>query len=74
MVHATERRREIVQGLPLLSSIFGTEPATTKEVAPQRAGRSRGQCGGCGTMLWAPAQRPLRLRCPKCGHVRTLTE
>ena len=73
-VPATERRKDIVQGLPLLSSIFSAEPATPKEVATERPGRTRGQCGGCGTMLWAPTQRPLRLRCPKCGHVRTLTE
>lgn len=73
-VPATERRTEIVQGLPLLSSIFSAEPAAPTEAEAPRTGRTRGQCGGCGTMLWAPTQRPLRLRCPKCGHVRTLTE
>lgn len=71
---AMQRRKEMVSGLPLVASILADEPpAATQVVAPPAAGKSRGQCSACGTMLWAPAQRPLRLRCPRCGHVRTLT-
>ncbi len=30
------------------------------------AGMARGKCGGCGSLLLAPPERPIRLRCPKC--------
>lgn len=74
-VPAVERRQEIVAGLPLVASILaeGPEPHEA-ETVPSRPGRTRGQCGGCQTFLWAPMQRPIRLRCPKCGRVSTLTE
>jgi hypothetical protein len=71
---AVSRRKEMVSGLPLVSSILADEPPAAQQVAPSVPGKSRGQCSACGTMLWAPATRPLRLRCPRCGHVRTLTE
>ncbi|MES2154454.1 MAG: hypothetical protein V4510_04895 [bacterium] len=29
-------------------------------------GMARGKCGGCGAILLAPPERPVRLRCPKC--------
>ncbi len=29
-------------------------------------GMARGKCGGCGAILLAPPERPIRLRCPKC--------
>jgi len=29
-------------------------------------GMARGKCGGCGALLLAPPERPIRLRCPKC--------
>jgi hypothetical protein len=35
-------------------------------------GTTVGKCGGCGTRLYAPPERPLRLRCPKCEKVTTL--
>jgi hypothetical protein len=71
---AVERRQEIVSGLPLLSSIFSEPTIAAETSTPSRNGKTRGQCGSCGTFLWAPTQRPIRLRCPKCGHVKTLTE
>ncbi|HEX9816493.1 MAG TPA: hypothetical protein VGB18_05895 [Candidatus Thermoplasmatota archaeon] len=70
---AMQRRKEMVSGLPLLTSILADEPPAATQVAPAQPGKTRGQCSACGTMLWAPSQRPLRLRCPRCGHVRTLT-
>ena len=71
---AMQRRKEMVSGLPLVASILADEPpAATQVTAPPQHTKSRGQCSACGTMLWAPMQRPLRLRCPRCGHVRTLT-
>jgi hypothetical protein len=73
-VPAVERRHEIVSGLPLLSQIFSEVAPRTAAPTPERGGKTRGQCGSCGTFLWAPSQRPIRLRCPKCGHVKTLTD
>ncbi len=70
---AMQRRKEMVSGLPLLTSILAGEPPAATQVAAPPPGKTRGQCSACSTMLWAPSQRPLRLRCPRCGHVRTLT-
>lgn len=71
---AVQRRKEIVSGLPLLTSILADETPAASQVQTPTPGKTRGQCSACGTMLWAPAQRPIRLRCPRCAHVRTLTE
>ncbi|MFO1532315.1 MAG: hypothetical protein ABR562_01230 [Thermoplasmatota archaeon] len=35
-------------------------------------GTTKGKCGGCGAMLYAPPQRPIHLRCPKCDKVTLL--
>ncbi|MEA3189491.1 MAG: hypothetical protein QOD77_73 [Thermoplasmata archaeon] len=35
-------------------------------------GMARGKCGGCETILLAPQERPIHLRCPKCGKVTKL--
>ena len=35
-------------------------------------GMTRGKCGGCGTVLLAPAERPMKLRCPQCDKVTLL--
>jgi len=35
-------------------------------------GTTKGQCSGCGVLLYAGAERPLNLRCPKCGKVTLL--
>lgn len=71
---AVRRRREMVSGLPLVRSILADDPPEAMQVSPHPAGKTRGQCSACGTMLWAPRERPIRLRCPRCGHVRTLAE
>ena len=71
---ALSRRKEMVSGLPLLSTILADEPPAATMVPAPTPGKTRGQCSACGTMLWAPTQRPIRLRCPRCAHVRTLTE
>lgn len=64
-----ERRNGFIRGLPLVKQIL-------KEPAPPtlrpRPGKTLGQCSGCGTKLWAPAARPIRLRCPRCGKVALL--
>lgn len=41
----------------------------TDFVAP---GMSVGQCGQCKTLLLAPEERPLRLKCPECAKVTLL--
>lgn len=72
-VPAVARRREIVSGLPILSRVFADEAPAATQVTPRADGKTRGQCGNCGTFLWAPSERPIRLRCPRCGNVKTLT-
>lgn len=72
-VPAVARRREIVSGLPILSRVFADEAPAATRVQPRADGKTRGQCGNCGTFLWAPSERPIRLRCPRCGNVKTLT-
>lgn len=71
---ATERRESILEGLPLISSILSGQPPEAQRVVGPPPGKTRGQCSSCGTYLWAPTQRPIRLRCPRCGHVKTLTD
>ncbi len=34
--------------------------------------RSRGRCSGCGSVILAPATRPVRIKCPRCGKEATL--
>lgn len=63
VVPAAKRRGEWAARTPTASAILG---ATQNVTGPTRPGRTRGRCGGCGTALWAPAYRPIRLRCPKC--------
>lgn len=73
-VPATERRETILEGLPLITSILTGQPPEAERVVGPPPGKTRGQCSSCGTFLWAPIQRPIRLRCPRCGHVKTLTD
>lgn len=35
-------------------------------------GMTKGRCGNCGTLLYAPQVRPLHLRCPKCEKLTLL--
>lgn len=48
------------------------EPGVRPGDAP--AGTKMGRCGGCNTVLLAPTERPLRLRCPRCRRVTLLKE
>ena len=34
---------------------------------------SLGKCGNCGVLLLAPKRRPIRLQCPRCERVHTMT-
>lgn len=66
---ATERRSEWIGGLPIIKEVLGDTGRPTDAAKP---GRTKGQCSNCRTILWAPAQRPIRLRCPKCSKVAWL--
>lgn len=69
---AFQKRKEFTADMPIVRSIFEDEPEED-EAPVERDGKTRGQCGECGTYLWAPKRRPIRLRCPKCGKVARLT-
>ena len=34
---------------------------------------SLGKCGNCGVLLLAPKKRPIKLQCPRCERVHTMT-
>lgn len=48
------------------------EPGVRPGDAPR--GTKMGRCGGCNSVLLAPTERPLRLRCPRCRRVTLLKE
>jgi hypothetical protein len=68
--NAVERRPEMVKDLPILRAVFAE--ADLPQSPENRTGKTRGKCSSCSTLLWAPARRPIKLRCPKCGHTATL--
>ena len=71
---------------PTLRAILDDAPRATPPVPEQIASRapgdmntdfvapgmSVGSCGQCRTLLLAPQQRPLRLKCPECAKVTLL--
>lgn len=63
-----QKRDEFLQRLPLVEQILKAPAAASKV----KGRRTLGQCSGCGTKLWAPTLRPIRLRCPRCGRVALL--
>lgn len=65
------RRERMARELPLVGGMLSDEPRP--EPAESHPGKTRGKCSKCNTYLWAPAKRPLRVRCPKCGHEARLT-
>ncbi len=68
---ATPQVREILMAADGPQAVKSPRP--DRPVAPVAdEGRSRGKCGGCGTILLAPKRRPIRLRCPTCQRVTTL--
>lgn len=71
-IHATKRRHEIVRGLPLVGRVFEEEPREPTMDHPGKPGMTRGRCSGCNAVLWAPAVRPVRLRCPHCHKTKWL--
>lgn len=34
---------------------------------------TRGKCSRCASTIWLSAQRPVKARCPVCGHTRVLS-
>lgn len=69
VIPAAQRRNEWIGGLPLIKDVLGEAAPVTD---PTRPGKTRGQCSNCSTFIWAPTQRPIRLRCPQCGKTATL--
>ncbi len=64
--------------VPKASLRSPSEPPTvlareTSRNAKAPEGMAKGQCGTCGIILLAPKVRPLKLRCPKCQKVTTLS-
>jgi hypothetical protein len=75
-VKYTERTpivRNILAG-PGGTSVYGEIPEVTAQMAVQGQGQripdghTRGRCGACRTVIFAPTARPIRLRCPRCGR------
>ncbi len=64
-VPAYRRRHGWVQDLPIVRTVLDDAKPTLVAV---KAGRTRGQCSGCGATLTAPAHRPIKIRCPQCGR------
>ena len=69
-----ELARRYTEKTPLVREILTTSGATMKVpeilATPGRTavnGMARGKCGGCGMIILAPEERPIRLRCPGCG-------
>jgi len=65
------RRERMARDLPLVGSMLTDQPRP--EPRESHPGKTRGKCSKCSTYLWAPAKRPLRVRCPTCGHEARLT-
>lgn len=64
--------------VPMESARAPLEPPTVlaREVARNSKtpeGMAKGQCGTCDTILLAPKVRPIKLRCPKCQKVTSLS-
>jgi hypothetical protein len=56
-------------GVPVVIARIG-EPGDNPAWSPK--GMARGRCSGCGSLLLAPPDRPIRLRCPKCSKEQLL--
>ncbi|MGB0651557.1 MAG: hypothetical protein ACPGQL_00010 [Thermoplasmatota archaeon] len=76
-----EFARKYTQTTPVVRNILtapsggqqqAAAPPTVQGNRPKADGKTRGQCGDCGTILLAPPQRPIKLRCPTCGRVAHL--
>ena len=83
----SRRRHEMAdrytQNTPTMRAILEEKPQATPERLADRAprdmntdfvapGMSIGQCGQCKTLLLAPEERPLRLKCPECAKITLL--
>jgi hypothetical protein len=67
-----QKRKEFTSTMPIVKRIFDDDPEP-EEAPDPRDDKVRGQCGSCKTYMWAPKERPLKLRCPQCGKVALLT-
>ncbi len=83
MVEDSHRRQELkdryTAETPLVRAAMSEPPMHVAERAPEgmgpgfaAPGLSVGQCGRCKTVVMAPDQRPLRLKCPECAKVTLL--
>lgn len=66
---------------PLVRSIIDNGPPEPKPAPQPGAGqfqaapppdKTRGACGRCGTILLAPKERPIKIRCPVCSKTTLL--
>ncbi len=64
---------------PVVRGILQDPPIHLAERAPEglgpgftAPGMSVGQCGRCKTVVLAPDQRPMRLKCPECAKITLL--
>lgn len=61
------RRTEMAARLPVIGSMLDPS-AAPQELKDPNAGKTRGKCSQCSSIIWAPDRRPLVLKCPTCGH------
>ncbi len=83
MVDDSKRRQELkdryTAETPLVRQAMAEPPMIVADRAPAGVepgfaapGMSVGQCGRCKTVVMAPDQRPIRLKCPECAKVTLL--
>jgi hypothetical protein len=53
--------------------LFMARTAASAEASGIPDNVSLGKCGNCGVLLLAPKRRPIRLQCPRCERVHTMT-
>ncbi len=59
------RRKEFAGKLPTVGAILAGVDARND---PATRDMTRGKCSQCESVIWAPKQRPILLKCPSCGH------
>lgn len=61
------RRKDLASRLPTVGAILSHVDERDGRQAGQ-ADMTKGRCSQCESVLWAPKQRPILLKCPGCGH------